>query len=104
MVEKPEREYARDYLGCRLGANKKEEKYYATFGQYILTPAVFEYLEKQIIQYEENNCEDEIDLTGALCSLIQEGNLTAVKVQGKSYDVGNPESYLETLFDFSRAY
>ena len=40
MVEKPSYHYAEDYLGVRNSRNEK--KYYATFGQYVLTPEVFE--------------------------------------------------------------
>ena len=40
MVEKPTDDYAKEYLGVR---NKKGvSKYYSTFGQYVLTPEVFE--------------------------------------------------------------
>lgn len=46
MVEKPSYHYAEDYLGVRNSRNEK--KYYATFGQYVLTPEVFEELERQI--------------------------------------------------------
>ena len=46
MVEKPTDDYAKEYLGVKNA--RKEKKYYATFGQYVLTPEVFEELDREI--------------------------------------------------------
>ena len=51
MVEKPTTDYASEYLGVEDSHHRK--KYYATFGQYILTREVFEELEHEICQESE---------------------------------------------------
>jgi UTP-glucose-1-phosphate uridylyltransferase len=100
MVEKPTTDDAKDYLG--VPDKKGQMKYYATFGQYVLTPEIFDYLEKQIEAGETGGSSEEIDLTEALKSLIEKDGLTGVKVAGKSYDVGIPSAYAETLREYGK--
>jgi UTP-glucose-1-phosphate uridylyltransferase len=99
MVEKPTVDYAKDYLGVR-DKKKQQAKYYATFGQYVLTPDIFDYLGKQIAESVKNGGAREIDLTYTLKTLAEKGKLTGVKIAGKSYDVGIPSAYAETLQEY----
>ncbi len=96
MVEKPDEEYARDNLLV-------EGKCYATFGSYVLTDDVFEYLENQIKENEVNNESGEIDLTKALMNTAKNGNMVGVDIDGKSFDVGLPKMYYRTFCEFGKA-
>lgn len=96
MVEKPSVEYAKGYLSCPDENGK--ERFFATFGQYVLTTAVFEFLKKQIDEQKDVNRE--IDLTKALYSLIKEEKLDAVRINGRSFDVGIPDAYFNSFNAF----
>lgn len=95
MVEKPDEEYARANLLV-------EGKCYATFGSYVLTDDIFEYLEHQIKENMSNREHSEIDLTKALMNAAQNGNLVGVNIDGDSYDVGQPKLYYKTFVDFAK--
>ena len=100
FVEKPSPEYAASHLGMR--GTSGNAKYYATFGQYILTGEVFQYLGKQIEENELNESNAEIDLTSALRHLAGQHKLTAVDVAGESYDMGIPARYYDTFTNYGR--
>ncbi|MCR5092894.1 MAG: hypothetical protein K6B72_02870 [Lachnospiraceae bacterium] len=95
MVEKPDEEYAKENLLV-------EGKCYATFGSYVLTDDVFEYLEHQIKENEANREHSEIDLTKALMNAAKNGNLVGVDIDGTSYDVGLPKMYYKTFCAFGK--
>ena len=93
ICEKPTVEYAEDYL--KVANKKNPENYYAVFGQYILTKEVFSQLEKNI---KENKLErGEIQLTTALAQVREATGMLGFLVDGKSYDIGLPEKYIETI-------
>lgn len=94
MVEKPSVDYARDYLGVK---DKLGESYYATFGQYVLTPEVFELLKKEIDEADASHSTEEIQLTSVLSKICKEEGMVGVHVNGESYDVGIPKAYLDTI-------
>lgn len=93
IAEKPSVDYAQDHLKVKL--KKKEEKYYAVFGQYILTPDVYEVLGKHI--RENHLVRGEIQLTDALEEVRKIKGMIGCRVKGRSYDVGLPEMYIDTL-------
>ncbi len=95
MIEKPDEEYTRANLLV-------EGKCYATFGSYVLTDDVFEYLEHQIEENESNREHSEIDLTKALMNSAQNGNLEGVMVDGESFDIGLPKKYYQTFTKFNK--
>lgn len=95
MVEKPDRDYAEESLMV-------EGKCYATFGSYVLTNDIFEYLEHQIKENVENREHSEIDLTKALMSAAENGNLIGVYIDGQSFDVGLPKQYYQTFCEFGK--
>lgn len=98
MVEKPTDDYAREYLGVRNRQGK--QKYYATFGQYVLTPEVFNELDRQIRQDHEPTEGKEYGLTAALEAVREKYGMFAFVPDGKSYDIGLPETYRETMREF----
>lgn len=100
MVEKPSYHYAEDYLGVRNSRNEK--KYYATFGQYVLTPEVFEELERQITVEGRPSEGKEFGLTAALDSMREKYGMCAFLPDGESFDIGLPDSYRETMWRFGQ--
>lgn len=98
MYEKPTRDYAREYL--QVESAKKEGRYYAVFGQYVLTPAVFAELESNI--RENHMSRGEFQLTDALDQVCEKYGLYGFKPNGKSFDLGLPEAYRETMWNFGR--
>lgn len=100
MAEKPSVEYAKDYLGVKT--DKHTTEYYGTFGQYVLTPQVFDILERDIKESEAKNSSEEIQLTTALQEVCQTNGMTGVYVDGESYDVGIPKAYRSTMNEFGK--
>ena len=98
MTEKPKASYAEEYLGvkCKDG----EIKYMSVFGQYILTPELFEQLRKDIDLAGDS--DKEIELTTALDKVRERSGMIGVQLQGKMYDMGNYEAFIRTLSDYSR--
>lgn len=96
--EKPSIEYAEDYLGVKTKVSR--ENYYAVFGQYVLTKEVFEALEENI----SNNVLEagEYQLTSALEMVRSRTGMLGFVVSGKSYDIGLPEKYVETMMIYGR--
>jgi UTP--glucose-1-phosphate uridylyltransferase len=75
-----------------------EGEYLTVFGQYVLEPALFDYLEENIT----NNVRErgEFQLTSALDRLRQERGFQGLIVDGRRFDIGLPHHYLETLATF----
>jgi UTP-glucose-1-phosphate uridylyltransferase/mevalonate kinase len=95
MVEKPTVDYARHNLSV---PGLPEGEYLTFFGQYIIKPLIFKYLEEHI----RNNVRErgEFQLTSALDRLRQEDGFLGLIIDGQRFDIGLPESYLETLRTF----
>jgi UTP-glucose-1-phosphate uridylyltransferase len=102
MHEKPKASYAEEFLGVR---NKKGEKeYYSVFGQYILTPEVFAQLHEDIMQKEiDGDHASEVELTSALEAVRQRSGMMGVRLQGRMYDMGNPNALIRAVQEFSKA-
>ncbi len=98
FAEKPTLDYARTSLRI---AGMPEDEYLTVFGQYIIKPQIFDYLEEHI----RNNVRErgEFQLTSALDRLRQEDGFLGLMVDGQRYDIGLPEYYLETLKAFSQS-
>lgn len=98
IKEKPDIAYAEDYLAVRTKAAR--ENYFAVFGQYVLTRDVFEALEEDV---NSNKTEGgEVQLTSALETVRSRGGMIGYAVAGKSYDIGLPEKYMETMMIYGR--
>ena len=101
LKEKPTASYSEEFLGVRGKDGAKE--YCSVFGQYILTPEVFEQLEADIRKAdEEGDHVREIELTSALEAVRQRSGMMGVRLQGERYDMGNPGALVETISRFSR--
>lgn len=96
IIEKPSIEYARDNLLVKTKDNG--ENYYAVFGQYILTPEIFDILEKDI----NSSIDNEVELTSALEELRSSIGTIGYVVKGKSFDVGITEAYYNTMLNYSK--
>ena len=94
--EKPTVDYARNNLRV---AGLPAQEYLTVFGQYIIKPALFGYLEECI----KNNVRErgEFQLTSSLDRLRREDGFLGLIIEGQRYDIGLPEYYLETLNAFS---
>ncbi len=94
--EKPTVDYARGNLRV---PGLPEGEYLTVFGQYVIKPELFHYLEEHI----RNNVRErgEFQLTSALDRLRQEGGFLGLIVDGQRFDIGLPEYYLDTLRNFS---
>jgi UTP-glucose-1-phosphate uridylyltransferase len=97
FAEKPTLDYARTSLRV---SGLPEGEYLTVFGQYIIKPQLFEYLEEHI----KNNVRErgEFQLTSALDRLRQEDGFLGLMIDGKRYDIGLPDFYLETLMNYRR--
>ena len=101
MMEKPKASYAEEFLAVRNKDGEKE--YYSVFGQYILTPEVFAQLHEDIMQKElEGDHVTEIELTSALEAVRQRSGMMGVRLQGRMYDMGNPDALRKTVQEFSK--
>lgn len=92
FAEKPTLDYARSNLRM---PGLPEGEYLTVFGQYVIKPQLFDYLEEHIV----NNVRErgEFQLTSALDRLRQEDGFLGLILDGQRYDIGLPEHYLETL-------
>jgi UTP--glucose-1-phosphate uridylyltransferase len=82
LVEKPDRDKAPSNI--------------AILGRYIISPKVFEYLEKA-----EPGAGGEIQLTDALRKLAAAEDIYAYDFIGKRYDVGNKIGFLKATVEFA---
>jgi UTP-glucose-1-phosphate uridylyltransferase/galactokinase len=98
FYEKPDLDYARKHMHVD---GTPEDTFFSVFGQYILKPAVFEYLEEHI----GHNIREsgEFQLTSCLDQLRQEDGFTGYVVKGRRFDIGLPEAYRQTMIDFRNA-
>jgi UTP--glucose-1-phosphate uridylyltransferase len=97
LVEKPTVDYARGHLNVpALPAHH----YLTLFGNYIIKPQVFDYLGEHI----SGNLRErgEFQLTTALERLRSEDGLLGLIIDGESYDIGLPGSYLQTLISLGQ--
>jgi UTP-glucose-1-phosphate uridylyltransferase/galactokinase len=91
--EKPSTEYAREHLGVK--DKRGNTKYYCVFGQYVLTPGVFEALERDVREGREE--QGEVQLTPALAEVCRQEGMIACKVEGERFDIGMPGVFRESM-------
>lgn len=82
LIEKPEPKQAPSQL--------------AVGGRYILSPGIFDYLERT-----QPGKGGEIQLTDALRDMCRQEEMLAFKFEGKRYDIGNKLDYLITEVEFA---
>jgi len=95
LAEKPAVAQARAHL--RVGG-LAEGEFLAFFGQYALTPAVFDHLEKEIARQRRQR--GEYQLTPALEGLRAEEGMVGLVVAGDCFDIGLPQAYRRTVGTF----
>lgn len=97
FAEKPTLDYARTNLQV---PGLPDDTYLTIFGQYVIRPQIFDYLGEHI----ENNVRErgEFQLTSALDRLRREDGFLGLIVDGRRFDIGMPEFYLETLQAYRR--
>lgn len=97
FAEKPTLDYAQTNLRVPC---IPENEYLTVFGQYIIKPELFDLLESNI----RNNVRErgEFQLTSALDKLRQMDGFMGLMIDGRRFDIGIPEHYLETLQTFSQ--
>jgi UTP-glucose-1-phosphate uridylyltransferase/mevalonate kinase len=98
FAEKPTLDHARTSLRV---PGLPDDTYLTVFGQYIISPQIFDYLDEHIA----NNVRErgEFQLTSALDRLRQEQGFLGLVMDGRRYDIGLPQYYLETLATFSQS-
>lgn len=82
IVEKPAPEVAPSRMGVA--------------GRYILTPAIFGHIRRQA-----TGVGGEIQLTDGISSLLSEETVYALQYQGKRYDCGSKEGFLEATVELA---
>ena len=98
MNEKPKASYAEEFLGVKGRDGKK--KYMSVFGQYIITPEVFEQLHQDVENSEGSN--KEIELTSALDAVREQYGMIGVQLQGRMYDMGNHTTFANCVSEYSK--
>ncbi|HVO36224.1 MAG TPA: sugar phosphate nucleotidyltransferase, partial [Gemmatimonadales bacterium] len=88
FAEKPNLDYARSNLRA---PGLPEGEYLTFFGEYVIGPQIFSYLDENI----RNNLRErgEFQLTSALDRLRQEEGFHGLIIDGRRFDIGIPESY-----------
>ncbi len=95
FAEKPSADYARKHLATQ---DVKPDHYLTIFGQYILTPHIFELLEDNISRNIREG--GSFQLTPCLDKLRQEEGVIGCRVQGRRFDIGQPGTYRQTIIDY----
>ena len=68
---------------------------YAALGRYVLTPEIYDYIEKLPVS------NGEIGLTDAICDMMKDGKVYAYKFEGRRYDMGDKFGALTATVDFA---
>ena len=99
IYEKPTSNYAEEFLSVRNSMGNRE--YCSVFGQYILTPEVFEQLAEDIKKADEEGSSREIELTSALEAVRNRVGMIGVRLYSQRFDMGNPAALVDTISKFS---
>ncbi|MCM1367251.1 MAG: UTP--glucose-1-phosphate uridylyltransferase [Roseburia sp.] len=68
---------------------------YAALGRYVLTPEIYDYLEKTPM------VNGELQLTDAICSMMKDNKVYAYEFDGRRYDMGDKFGALTATVDFA---
>ncbi|MBN1578181.1 MAG: hypothetical protein JW913_16595 [Chitinispirillaceae bacterium] len=96
FAEKPDAVYAEEHLHIE---GIPDDQYCTVFGQYVLSPRIFEFLEEHIAGNIRE--KGEFQLTSCLDRMRIEDGFMGYLVQGKRFDIGLPQAYLQTLGEFA---
>lgn len=67
----------------------------AALGRYVLTPEVYEYIERT------PEVNGEVGLTDAICAMMRDGKVYAYEFEGRRYDMGDKFGALTATVDFA---
>jgi UTP--glucose-1-phosphate uridylyltransferase len=95
ICEKPTVDYARQHLQVQGLTN---EYVLAVSGLYLLPPQIFQYLEDDI--HHNRRDRNEFQLTPCLDRLQREHGLLAYLVDGRSFDIGQPQHYQKAMIGY----
>jgi UTP-glucose-1-phosphate uridylyltransferase len=70
----------------------------SVFGQYILTPEVFDQLRSDIANAADMN--KEIELTSALDKVREQTGMIGIQPQGRMYDMGNYHALVNCITNY----
>jgi len=98
FAEKPSIEYAREHL---VTDEVKDDHFLTLFGQYILTPHIFDLLDENISQ-NIREC-GEFQLTSCMDRLRQAEGFVGCRIKGRRFDIGIPEAYRQTVIEYRNA-
>ena len=96
FAEKPDAVYAAEHLRME---NMPDDQYCTVFGQYVLSPRIFDFLEENITSNIRE--KGEFQLTSCLDRLRLEEGFMGYLVQGRRFDIGLPLAYLQSLGEFA---
>ena len=99
FYEKPDILYAREHLHVH---GMEADLFLTVFGQYVLTPTIFNYLEENITHNIRER--GEFQLTSCLDKLRQEEGFAGYVLKGQCFDIGVPAAYRQTMIDFAGAH
>lgn len=98
ITEKPSVSYAEKRLD--VSCSNGEHRYMSVFGQYILTPEVFEQLRQDIEALEGST--KEVELTSALEKVREKSGMLGIRLQGRMFDMGNYQAFVNCVTEFSK--
>ena len=96
LKEKPGVEFAEEYLKVE---GLPEKTYLTVFGLYLLTPRIFQELQRSIQECGGDNRE--IELTNALDALRRKERILGLVIEGQKVDIGLPSGYLDGLLKYA---
>ncbi len=96
IAEKPAADYAWEHLRTR---GLPDGWYLGIYGQYALTPSIFDHLQYLIDRDQRER--GEFQLTSALQRMLQDEPVWAYEVDGHSFDIGRPAEYAHTVAAFA---
>lgn len=96
FCEKPKVSFAEENLAVKM--RNGEHRYYSVFGQYILTPEVYQQLKSDVANAKQDG--KEIELTSALDKVRAQYGMYGVQVDGEMFDMGKPDAYQNCISNF----
>ena len=97
MIEKQKASFAEEFLGVK--GKDGVRKYWSVFGQYIITPEVFDQLREDIASAGDS--DQEIELTTALDKVRERSGMMEVQLQGRMFDSGNFAAFKNCAANYS---
>ncbi len=98
FCEKPKVSYAEEHLAVEMKSG--ERRYYSVFGQYVLTPEVYQQLKEDVANAHDDGRE--IELTSALDKVRERYGMYGVRLDGEMFDMGKPDAFRDCIANFNK--